>query len=224
MVLSSSQQLRATRLFLSAHHKLPDEVRPAVGDHRGIASTIILPISDLLFVAIARTWPVSAGVLIFLLCFSSSLTSAETALPRPCVHRVPAGGDGLPRPLGRYCAATIAVVVPSSAISFVLLATSRTFCTPTSSSLSQARRWYFRRGLPYIGAMVKRESWTLALRCPTCATAGDAVVSADEHSSMQAAGTLRVDRMPDGFRVRKLGDTMRTTQFECVKCGGLARR
>jgi predicted RNA-binding Zn-ribbon protein involved in translation (DUF1610 family) len=75
-----------------------------------------------------------------------------------------------------------------------------------------------------LAGMVERESWTVDLRCPTCGTAGEAVVSADEHPFMQAAGTLRVDRMPDGFRVRKLGDRMRTTQFECSRCGGLTQR
>ena len=31
--------------------------------------------------------------------------------------------------------------------------------------------------------------------------------------------TLRIDHIPDGFRERRLGDTMWTTKFECAQCG-----
>jgi hypothetical protein len=73
--------------------------------------------------------------------------------------------------------------------------------------------------------MEKRESWSVDLRCPTCGMAGEAIVSADDHDYfVQIAGTLRVDRMPAGFRLRMLGATMRTTQFECIGCGGLTGR
>src|ERR1700704_4376361 len=78
-------------------------------------------------------------------------------------------------------------------------------------------------GRCHIGGMAERESWTVDLRCPTCGTAGEAVVSQDEHPFMQAAGTLRVDRIPDDFRVRKLGDRMRTTEFGCTRRGGLTQ-
>jgi hypothetical protein len=73
--------------------------------------------------------------------------------------------------------------------------------------------------------MEKRESWNVDLRCPTCGTAGEASVSAEDNDYFpQLAGTLRVDRMPDGFRVRKLGQTMRATQFECIACSGPTAR
>ena len=41
---------------------------------------------------------------------------------------------------------------------------------------------------------------------------------------MPSNGTLRVDKLPAGFRVRSLGNTMRTTKFECIPCGILTQR
>jgi hypothetical protein len=67
--------------------------------------------------------------------------------------------------------------------------------------------------------MVTRDSWTIDLRCPVCGANGTAEVSEDERPITVSKGTLRVDKLPGGFRVRKLGSTMLTTKFECASCG-----
>lgn len=69
--------------------------------------------------------------------------------------------------------------------------------------------------------MAARDSWKIDLKCPACGMVGEADISADDHPSMRPIGNLRIDRIPDGFRVRRLGDTMRTTQLECARCGVL---
>jgi predicted RNA-binding Zn-ribbon protein involved in translation (DUF1610 family) len=76
----------------------------------------------------------------------------------------------------------------------------------------------------HIGDMTVRDSWQVHLRCPACGVVGEAEVSEDAQPFMPPAGTFRVDRVPDGFRIRKLGVTMRTTQFECIQCGALTQR
>jgi hypothetical protein len=75
-----------------------------------------------------------------------------------------------------------------------------------------------------ISGMITRDSWALDLRCPACGANGTAWVSEDDHPLMPSKGALRVDRLPDGFRVRRLGDTMRTTKFECIRCRVLTQR
>jgi hypothetical protein len=72
--------------------------------------------------------------------------------------------------------------------------------------------------------MVTRDSWTIDLRCPACGANGAANVSEDDHPLMPSKGAIRVDKLPVGFRVRSLGDTMRTTQFECIPCAMLTQR
>ena len=72
--------------------------------------------------------------------------------------------------------------------------------------------------------MVIRDSWTIDLKCPACGANGAAQVSEDEHSLMPSKGALKVDWLPAGFRVRTLGKTMRTTKFECIRCGVLTQR
>ena len=69
-----------------------------------------------------------------------------------------------------------------------------------------------------------RDSWTVDLRCPDCGARGAAKVSEDDHRLMPSNGTLRVDKLPAGFRVRSLGNTMSTTKFECIPCGILTQR
>jgi hypothetical protein len=72
--------------------------------------------------------------------------------------------------------------------------------------------------------MAVRDRWEVDLRCPVCGVSGAAVVSEVDDPPVRSSGTLRVDRLPDGFRLRALGDTMRATKFECVRCGVLTQR
>jgi hypothetical protein len=72
--------------------------------------------------------------------------------------------------------------------------------------------------------MTARDSWKVNLRCPTCGAVGEADVSDDDHPFTPQTGTFSVDRLPAGFRMRRLGGSMRTTQFECAGCGVLTQR
>jgi predicted RNA-binding Zn-ribbon protein involved in translation (DUF1610 family) len=74
------------------------------------------------------------------------------------------------------------------------------------------------------GGMATRDNWQVHLSCPACGAVGEADVSEDVHSSAPQTGTLRVDRVSDGFTTRTLGSTMRTTKFECVRCGMVTQR
>src|SRR5271166_685317 len=103
-----------------------------------IASEIILPISASPLALIVPTCAVSLGVVIFLLRFCTSSTTAVTALSMPRLRSIgfmPAA-TALPPSRMMARASTIAVVVPSPAMSWVLLATSRTICAPMFSNLS----------------------------------------------------------------------------------------
>jgi hypothetical protein len=75
----------------------------------------------------------------------------------------------------------------------------------------------------HIRRMAGRDKWNVDLKCPDCGASGTAEVSEDDNL-IQPAGTLRVDRLSAGFRLRSFGGTMRTTQFECVSCGVLTQR
>jgi predicted RNA-binding Zn-ribbon protein involved in translation (DUF1610 family) len=75
-----------------------------------------------------------------------------------------------------------------------------------------------------MGGMTARDSWKVALQCPGCGTAGDAEVSDDDRPTVPLTGAFSVDLLPDGFRLRKLGGSMRTTQFECAGCGMQTQR
>ena len=103
-----------------------------------IASAIILPISTSPLAAMAPTCAVSAGVVIFLERFFSSSTTAATALSMPRFRSIgfmPAATALEPSRTIAW-ASTVAVVVPSPAMSLVLVATSRTICAPMFSNLS----------------------------------------------------------------------------------------
>ena len=103
-----------------------------------IASEIILPISVSPLAAIAPTCAVSAGVVIFLVRFFSSSTTAVTALSMPRLRSIgfmPAATALAPSRTIAW-ASTVAVVVPSPAMSLVFEATSRTICAPMFSNLS----------------------------------------------------------------------------------------
>src|SRR6476620_3024875 len=105
-----------------------------------IASAIILPISISPFAAIAPTCAVSAGVVIFLVLFFSSSATAATAWSMPRFRSIgfmPAATALAPSRTIAW-ASTVAVVVPSPAMSLVLEATSRTICAPMFSILSES--------------------------------------------------------------------------------------
>jgi len=72
--------------------------------------------------------------------------------------------------------------------------------------------------------MTTRDNWQVHLSCPACGAIGEADVSEAVHSSAPQTNTLQVDRVSDGFRTRTLGSTMRTTKFECVRCGMVTQR
>src|SRR3954465_12266079 len=105
-----------------------------------MASEIILPISVSPLAAIAPTCAVSAGVVILRDFFFSSSTTAVTALSMPRFRSIgfmPAATALAPSRTIAW-ASTVAVVVPSPAISLVLEATSRTICAPMFSNLSES--------------------------------------------------------------------------------------
>src|ERR1700733_4526774 len=105
-----------------------------------IASAIMRPISTSPFAEMVPTCAVSASVVIFLLRFLSSSTKAVTALSTPRFRSIGFMPAETARKPSRTiaCANTIAVVVPSPAMSEVLDATSRTICAPMFSNLSES--------------------------------------------------------------------------------------
>jgi len=105
-----------------------------------IASAIILPIALSPFEEIVPTCAISLESLIFFERAAMSLTAAATAMSMPRFRSIgfmPAG-HGLRAFLDDGVASTVAVVVPSPALSLVLEATSRTICAPMFSNLSSS--------------------------------------------------------------------------------------
>ena len=74
--------------------------------------------------------------------------------------------------------------------------------------------------------MAGPDTWDIELKCPTCGASGLAEVSdyTPDVDPLRPRGTLKVNKLPEGFRVRQFGTTMRTTKFECVRCGVLTQR
>src|SRR6185437_12616031 len=103
-----------------------------------MALAIMSPMSLSPLAEIIPTWPISSLDLTFLERFLRSATTASTAFSMPRFRSIgfmPAATDLEPsRTMAR--ASTVAVVVPSPAMSLVLLATSRTICAPMFSNLS----------------------------------------------------------------------------------------
>src|SRR5690606_35805203 len=103
-----------------------------------IASAMILPIDSSLLAEIEPTWAISLLVVTGLDCLASSATAAVTALSMPRLRSM-----GL-KPAATYFrpswtmawASTVAVVVPSPALSEVFEATSLTSWAPMFSNLS----------------------------------------------------------------------------------------
>ena len=103
-----------------------------------MASEIILPISASPFAEIVPTWAVSASVVILRVRVFSSDTMAVTAASTPrfrSIGLMPAATALEPSRTMAW-ASTVAVVVPSPAMSLVLVATSRSICAPMFSNLS----------------------------------------------------------------------------------------
>src|SRR3954464_8099867 len=103
-----------------------------------MALAIISPISRSPLAERVPTWATSAEVVIFLVLASSSATTWATALSMPRFRSIgfmPAATALAPSRTMAW-ARTVAVVVPSPAMSLVLLATSRTICAPMFSNLS----------------------------------------------------------------------------------------
>ena len=111
------------------------------------------------------TWPISLLVVVALLDFFSSSIRAMTALSMPRFRSIgfmPAATYFMPsRTID--CASTVAVVVPSPAVSLVLEATSLTICAPMfwSLSLSSISLATETPSLVTVGAPKQRSSTTL---------------------------------------------------------------
>src|SRR6266850_1854684 len=101
-----------------------------------IACAIILPIAVSPLDEMVPTWAISDDEATGLARFSRSLTTACTAISIPRLRSIgfmPAATD-LPPSRTIACASTVAVVVPSPAVSLVLEATSRSICAPIFSN------------------------------------------------------------------------------------------
>src|ERR1700733_11530107 len=118
------------------------------------SSTVITPSLPTFFIASARkrpiswsplaemvpTWAISSFEVTFLEFFLSSSTTVSTAMSMPRLRSIgfmPAA-TALEPSLTMAAASTVAVVVPSPAMSEVLDATSRTICAPMFSNLSSS--------------------------------------------------------------------------------------
>ncbi len=103
-----------------------------------IASAMILPMSASALAEMAPTWAISLLVVQGRLIFLSSSMTAMTALSMPRFRSIgfmPAATYFMPSRTIDW-ASTVAVVVPSPALSQVLEATSLTICAPMFSNLS----------------------------------------------------------------------------------------
>src|SRR5215470_4574440 len=105
-----------------------------------IAWAIILPIAASPLAEMVPTCATSEEDATGLARFSRSFTTALTAISMPrfkSIGFMPAATD-LPPSRTIACASTVAVVVPSPAVSLVLDATSRSICAPMFSNLSSS--------------------------------------------------------------------------------------
>src|ERR1700722_15411179 len=105
-----------------------------------IASAIILPIEVSPFDEIVPTWATSAESFTFFADFSIAFTASVTAISTPRLRSIgfmPAATYFAPSRTIAW-AKTVAVVVPSPALSLVFEATSRTIWAPMFSNLSSS--------------------------------------------------------------------------------------
>src|SRR6266480_3010538 len=105
-----------------------------------MASERNLPISASPLAEMVPTWAISSFEVTFLEFLTRSATTASTAMSMPRLRSIgfmPAATDLAPsRTIA--AASTVAVVVPSPALSLVFWATSRTICAPMFSNLSSS--------------------------------------------------------------------------------------
>ena len=105
-----------------------------------MASAILAPISLSPLAEMVPTWATSSLEVTFLDLVFSSATTAATAMSTPRFRSIglePAATDLAPSRM-MACASTVAVVVPSPAMSEVLEATSFSICAPMFSNLSSS--------------------------------------------------------------------------------------
>src|SRR6476646_6097298 len=105
-----------------------------------MASERNLPISASPLAEMVPTWAISSFEVTFLEFLTRSATTASTAMSMPRFRSIgfmPAATDLAPS-LTIAAASTVAVVVPSPAVSLVLEATSRSICAPMFSNLSSS--------------------------------------------------------------------------------------
>ena len=105
-----------------------------------MALAIMSPIAFSPLAATVPTWAISAVSLTFLAFFWISSTTWATAFSMPRLRSIgfmPAATDFMPSRRIAW-ASTVAVVVPSPAMSLVFWATSRTICAPMFSNLSSS--------------------------------------------------------------------------------------
>src|SRR6185369_17056662 len=130
-----------------------------------IASAMILPMVSSLLAEIEPTCAISLEVVVALEAFFSCSTRARTALSMPRFRSIgfmPAATYFMPSRTMAW-ASTVAVVVPSPAMSLVLEATSLTICAPMfwSLSLSSISLATDTPSLVTVGAPKERSSTTL---------------------------------------------------------------
>ncbi|ESW83834.1 hypothetical protein X770_24915 [Mesorhizobium sp. LSJC269B00] len=105
-----------------------------------IASAIMAPTDSSPLAEIVPTWATSSEVLIFLAALPRAATTSVTARSMPRFRSI----GFMPAATALWpswtidCARTVAVVVPSPAMSLVFEATSRTICAPMFSNLSSS--------------------------------------------------------------------------------------
>ncbi len=66
--------------------------------------------------------------------------------------------------------------------------------------------------------MATRDFSTATVVCPKCGKEGVVEVSTSDHPYAKH-DDFRIERLPDGFVVRKLSKWQHETRYECVNCG-----
>jgi hypothetical protein len=69
--------------------------------------------------------------------------------------------------------------------------------------------------------MAARDYTTATIICPRCNRIGIVEISTADHPYTKS-DDFRVERLPEGFAVRKLSKWQYETQFECTTCKVLA--
>ena len=65
--------------------------------------------------------------------------------------------------------------------------------------------------------MAARDYTTATISCPNCRKVGIVEVSTSDYPYAKD-DDFRIERLPEGFAVRKLSRWQHETQFECIKC------